>query len=82
MWALDRLFDSLASWLTLEIAQRIVDLPIDSKVRKRLELLRVKANRGALLPEERAEYEELVEGIDLLSILKAKSRVILDEHRR
>ena len=42
--------------------------------------LRVKANDGTLSEAERAEYEELVEGLDLFSILKAKARAVLAKH--
>ena len=75
---LDQLLDPLAECITPEVARRIAELQTSSTTMARLEYLRLKANEGALSPEELSEYEELVDGIDLLSILKAKSREILD----
>ena len=39
--------------------------------------LAAKANEGQLTPEESRLYEELIEGIDLLAIVKAKARARL-----
>ena len=74
---LDRFLDPIAACLTPEVAQRIVELRTDKRTRTRLEELRGKANEGALSDSERAEYEELVEGFDLFSILKAKAKAVL-----
>lgn len=79
---LDQFLDPLAECFTPEVAQRIADLRTDDRTRARLDDLRVRANEGTLSASERTEYEELVEGFDLLSILKAKARAILEKHRR
>lgn len=78
---LDQFLDPIAECLTPEVARRIADLRTDDRTRGRLEHLRVKANDGTLTALERTEYEEIVEGIDLVSILKAKARAILEKHR-
>jgi hypothetical protein len=55
--------------LTPEVSQRTVNL--------RLDRLAAKANEGQLTDDERQEYEEFVEGIDLMGILKARARTVL-----
>jgi hypothetical protein len=39
------------------------------------------ANEGALTPDERAEYEALVNAADFIAILKLKARRQLDQNR-
>ena len=74
----DRFLDPVAACLTPHVAQRIVDLETDQKTLERLEILREKANFGSLSEDERAEYEEFVEGMDFVAILKAKAEAVLD----
>jgi hypothetical protein len=76
---LDELLDPLAHCFTPAVAQDIVDLRFDAKVQARLEELRDKANEGTLTQQERADYETLIETIDSIAILQAKSRRILQE---
>jgi hypothetical protein len=75
-----RLLDPIAECLTVDVARRIVKIRTDAQTKKRLVTLRAKANDGTLSAAERAEYEDLVEGFDLVSILKAKARAILTRH--
>jgi len=63
--------------LTPEVAQRIVNLQLDAQSQARLDELAAKANEGQLTDDERQEYEEFVEGIDLMGILKARARTVL-----
>jgi hypothetical protein len=74
---LDRFLDPFADCLTTEVARRIVDLRLDPREQERIDELSAKANDGLLDPLERAEYEDIVEGIDLIGILKAKARAVL-----
>lgn len=76
---LDQLLDPLAHCFTPDVAQEVVDLRFDPIVQSRLEDLRNKANEGTLTPHERGEYETLIETIDFIAILQAKSRQILNE---
>lgn len=71
---LDRLLDPLAEGLTHEAARRIVDLRPDQAVLERIEELREKASEGQLTGVESTEYEEFIEGMDLMGILKSKAR--------
>ena len=74
---LDRFLRPFAKCLTPEVAQRIVDLELDAYAQSRLNELAAKANDGYLADDERQEYEEFVEGIDLMGILKARARTVL-----
>ena len=74
---LDRFLRPFTECLTPEVAQRIVNLQLDVQSQARLDELAAKANEGQLTDNERQEYEEFVEGIDLIGILKARARTIL-----
>lgn len=74
---LDRFLRPFTECLTPEVAQRIVNLQLDSQSQARLDELAAKANEGQLADDERQEYEEFVEGIDLIGILKARARTVL-----
>lgn len=71
---LDRFLNPFAACLTPEVARRVVELRLDPSIQVRLNELADKANNGELTSEERAEYEEFVDAIDLLTLLKAKAR--------
>lgn len=74
---LDRFLRPFAECLTPEVAQSIVDLELDPHSQLRLDELSTKANEGHLTDDERQEYGEFVEGIDLMGILKARARTVL-----
>ena len=76
---LDELLDPLAHCFTPDVAQEIADLRFDPNVQARLEELRRKANEGTLTSQERGDYETLIETIDFIAILQAKSRQMLQE---
>jgi len=75
---LDLFLDPVAECFTAGVAQRIVELRSDPLAIERLEQLREKANFGKLSDDERAEYEEFVEAMDLVAILKAKAKAVLE----
>lgn len=74
---LDRFLRPFTECLTPEVAQRIANLQLDSQSQARLDELAAKANEGQLTDDERQEYEEFIEGIDLMGILKARARTVL-----
>ena len=74
---LDRLLDPLAEGLTHEAARRIIDLRTDQGIHDRIEELREKANEGLLTDDEKSEYEDFIEGMDLIGILKSKARAAI-----
>ncbi|MBS1830400.1 MAG: hypothetical protein JST93_34175 [Acidobacteria bacterium] len=57
--------------------RQIVDFRISADVQARVDYLAKLANEGALSPDEDAEYEALIDGADLIAILKLKARRVL-----
>jgi hypothetical protein len=76
----ERMLQPVTDCLTPEVARRIVDARLDADTRAKIDDLAGKANRGTLTAEEREEYAQFVEYIDLLGIIKAKARLLLDQH--
>ncbi|MEO8497897.1 MAG: hypothetical protein ABI614_22750 [Planctomycetota bacterium] len=75
---IERMLEPLTACLTPEVAQRIVDVRLDDpSTIRRLEELREKANDGSLTEQERVEYEDFVEGIDFLMLIKDQARSVL-----
>ena len=74
---LDRLLLPVTECFTQEAAERLVSLRCDPEVRARIEELAAKANEGTLSEEERAEYEEYVEAVDLNGVLQSRARIVL-----
>ena len=71
------LLEALSGAIGLDSAARLVALETDPAVEARLDFLGEKANEGTLTPEERSEYEDSVQLIDIISILQAKARMSL-----
>ena len=76
---LDGLLDPLSRCLDAESARRVVDLRVDPPVQERIDTLGERANEGSLSPDERGEYEALVNAADFISILKLKAKRRLDQ---
>ena len=74
---MDRILQPVTECLTRDVAERLVNSCIDNGLQLRLDELAAKANEGRLSADERAEYEDYVEGIDLLAIFKAQARLAL-----
>jgi hypothetical protein len=74
---LDRLLDPVAEILTPEVARALVNLRAQPDVQARIDELAEKCNEGELTPVEQAEYGDIVEAIDFISILQAKARARL-----
>jgi hypothetical protein len=74
---LDRLLAPVTECFSQEVAERLVALRADPEVESRIEDLAAKANEGALSAEERAEYEDYIEAVDLIGILQARARAVL-----
>ena len=74
---LDRLLEPFGACLTPEVAEKLVNLRADSAVQTRLEELADKSTEGELSEDERAEYESYVHTIDVLAVLQAKVRRLL-----
>lgn len=74
---LDRLLNPVRDVLTPEVAQAIADLRADATTQGRLDDLAERHHEGQLSPDELAEYQALVNGINLISVLQAKARSVL-----
>ncbi len=74
---LDRLLNPVRDVLTPEVAQAIADLRADATTQGRLDDLAERHHEGQLTPDELTEYQSLVSGINLISVLQAKARSVL-----
>jgi hypothetical protein len=71
---LGKVIEPLGRCFTAASAQEILSLRADPVATRRVEQLAAKCAAGTLTPEERAEYQLLVEVGDLVAILQAKAR--------
>lgn len=78
---LDRPLDPVRDVLTPEVAQAIVDPRAGGTTQARLDDLAERHHEGGLSAEELAEYQTLVSGIDLISVLQAKARSVSKRSR-
>jgi len=75
---LDRVLDPFTACLTPEVAKQLVDFRADEQTQALVDALADKANEGALSEQEQAEYRQLIEAFDLITVLQAKARTLLD----
>jgi len=74
---LDRFLDPVTDAFTPEMASTIVNLRVDPTTQTHIDQLRQKANEGTLTPQEDAEYKDIVEAVDVISIIQSKARKFL-----
>ena len=77
---LAQLLEPLEECLTPELAQKIAALRASPEVQARIDELADKCNEGELTSEEAAEYTSYVDAIDLITVLQAQARDVLDNH--
>lgn len=75
--ALNGILDPLASSLDPTALRQILEYQISPEVQARVDYLAKRANGGELTPDEDAEYEALIDGADLIMILKLKAKRLL-----
>ena len=75
--AFSQILDSFTDTMSLQAAQDIANLRADPQLQTRLDELAGKANEGQLTADERDEYEQYVDALDLIAILQAKARMVL-----
>lgn len=78
---LNKYFEPVAAVLTPESAHALINLRPDAAVVDRVAELGRKSNAGTLSDEEREEYRLYVDAGDLIAVLKAKARRVLDSRR-
>ena len=71
---MDDLLDPLSKCLDVASARRVVDLRVSEPVQHRVAELAQRANEGQLSPDERNEYDALVNAEDLISMLQRKAQ--------
>lgn len=74
---LDRFLDPVTQILPEDTARQILELRITPELQARLDELAEKGNQGTLTSDEREEYAEYIEGLDLISVFKLKTRAAL-----
>ncbi len=74
---LDRLLDPIGSYLTPEVAKRLVKFRADAKTQRRLDELAEKEHEGELTDAEREEYDTYISAIDFITVLQVKARSLL-----
>jgi hypothetical protein len=74
---LSRLLEPVGRMMPVEFAEGLSALRATPDVQARIDELADRCKEGELTPEERAEYEEYVDAIDVISLLQAKARAVL-----
>lgn len=74
---LDRLLEPLADCLTTDVAAKVADLRADTAMQARIDYLADRANEGLLNDQEREEYDGYLRAIDVIAVLQAKARSLL-----
>jgi hypothetical protein len=75
---LDRILEPVSQCFTPEVAQRFIQLRTDPQFQARVDELADKCTEGELTEEERSEYETYVRAGNLIAILQAKARKLLE----
>jgi hypothetical protein len=79
---LDQFLDPTTGCLTPQIAKRIVEWQPAADVRQRILELGKKAEAGELTAAEDAEYEQYIEDGDVIALLQAKTRRLLEQSQQ
>ena len=81
MAVLDEILEPVTNAFSRDVAQALVNLRAGETAQARIADLAGKCNEGLLTPAEQAEYESYVQAVDMISVLQAKARVWLANHR-
>ena len=71
---LDQVLDPFTLCLDEVSAQKVIEFGIAPQVQERLNELADRAGEGTLTPNERVDYEALVNAADFIAILKLKAQ--------
>jgi len=74
---LDEMLKPATDHMPVAFAGKILGLRADETLRSKLDILRAKANLGTLTSEEDSEYKEIVETIDIISMLQLKAQQVV-----
>lgn len=70
--------DPIGKLLTPESAKEILEIRADNETQQRVDELADKCNEGHLSVEEQSEYQELVSLFNILTLLQARARSVLE----
>ncbi len=74
---LEKMLEPAISEMPPAYARKVLQLRADGDILARIEELRSKANQGTLTQEEDHEYKDIVEAIDIISMLQQQARRLL-----
>jgi hypothetical protein len=74
---LDRLLDPVSRALSPEAARRLLEVRADAETQSKMDELAERCAEGLLTPDERSEYEALVNAGNVIAVLQAKARAIV-----
>jgi hypothetical protein len=74
---IEEFLSPIVAALTPDVAERLLDYRLSPQYEAHINDLAEKANEGTLTEKEREEYGQIVEAIDLVSILKLKVKTAL-----
>lgn len=77
--ALDEIFNSVGSCLSVEAASKLRDLRISEALQSQLDSWAVKNSEGKLGNEERQQYESILRTLNFVAVLQAKARKIAEQ---
>ena len=77
MTILNHWLEPVGQALNVDAARRLLDLRADPVAQGRVEALADRNTEGTLTPDERREYESLVNAAVLINVLKGKARARL-----
>ncbi len=75
---IERMVEPIGRALTADAAREILDVRADHETQQRIDQLADKCNEGTLTPDERNEYQEFVSLFNILTVLQARARSIVD----
>jgi hypothetical protein len=78
---LQRLIDVGHGALSPAAAQSILDIHFSEADQTRVQELALLSNRGALTPEQAAEYDSYLAADDVLSLWQSRAKVFLKDHQ-
>ncbi|XZE18387.1 hypothetical protein SH449x_003679 [Pirellulaceae bacterium SH449] len=78
---LDKMLQTVTDQMPPDFARKLLELRADEEFIVRIDELRSKANAGQLTESEDQEYREIVEAIDIISLLQAKAKSVLSANQ-
>jgi hypothetical protein len=77
---LERMVEPIGRALTPVAATELLRVRADQETQRRIDELADKCNDGTLTADERAEYQEFVSLFNILTVLQARARTVLEAH--